>query len=173
MQSKQTNESIFSIMCEDIILREYIPTDLEELHNLTWQPEIYSFLPGWNVPIETRTDWFINYELPGNKQFLKAVSMGEDISDLMLRLAITFRETGEIIGWCCTGIKDELPAPNREIMFAISKNHRGKGYKTQATKAITSYLFENCNVEVLNAIALLHNIASNKVIQKTGYNLQG
>lgn len=82
------------------------------------------------------------------------------------------KETNELIGWCCTGIKDELPPPNREIMYAISKDHRGKGYTTQAAKGIVYFLFENTNVDELNAIALLSNIPSNRVIAKCGFNFE-
>ncbi|WP_157257148.1 GNAT family N-acetyltransferase, partial [Paenibacillus sp. Soil750] len=59
-----------------------------------------------------------------------------------------------------------------EIMYAISKDHRGKGYTTQAAQGIIKYLFENTNVEALNAIALLRNEPSNRVIQKCGLNFQ-
>ena len=115
----------------------------------------------------------MNYEIPGNKQFLNAVSEGGIIGELRFRLGIILKASGDFIGWCCTGIKRDLPAPNREIMFAISKDHRGKGYTTQAAKGLTKYLFENTNVEMLNAIALLRNEPSNRVIQKCGFNYQG
>jgi len=82
-------------------------------------------LPGWNVSKEQREDWYINYEIPENKQFLNAVSKSEEIGELRLRLGIILKETGKFIGWCCSGIKDEMPPPNREIMYAISKDHRG------------------------------------------------
>ncbi|WP_350356278.1 GNAT family N-acetyltransferase [Cohnella hashimotonis] len=141
-------------------------------HSLTWQPEIHEYLPGWNVSKEQREEWLINYEIPGNKQFLSAVSEGGEIGELRLRLGIILKGTGNFIGWCCTGIKDELPTPNREIMFAISKDHRGKGYTTQAAQGLVHYLFENTNVEVLNAISLLRNIPSNRVIQKCGFIFQ-
>ena len=65
-----------------------------------------------------------------------------------------------------------MPTPNREIMFAISKDHRGKGYTTQAAQGLIKYLFKNTNVEVLNVIALLRNVPSNRVIQKCGFNFQ-
>lgn len=168
-----SEESTFMIDCKDVILREFIVTDLDEFHSLTWQPEIHEYLPGWNVSKEQRKDWFMNYEIPENKQFFNAVLNGEDIGDFRLRLGIISKDTGDFIGWCCSGMKDELPPPNREIMYAISKDHRGKGYTTQASQGIINYLFENTNVEVLNAVALLSNVASNKVIQKCGFNFQG
>lgn len=167
-----SEEKPFTIVCKDVILREFIGADLDEFHSLTWQPEIYEYLPGWNVSIEQREDWFINYEIPENKQFLNAVSQEGVIGELRLRLRIALKESGEFIGWCCTGIKDELPAPNREIVFAISKNHRGKGYTTQAAQGLVNYLFKYTNVEELSAIALLRNTPSNRVIQKCGFSFK-
>ncbi|MCY9662767.1 hypothetical protein P5G65_25655 [Paenibacillus chondroitinus] len=116
-----SESNIFTIDCKDVYLREYTLDDLDQFHLLTWQPEIYEYLPGWNVSKEQRKQWLMEYEIPGNKQFLNAVSKGEGIDELRLRMGIILKGSGDLIGWCCTGIKEELPAPNREIMFAISK----------------------------------------------------
>lgn len=167
---KQTNSSDELIIdCKDIYLREYRIEDLEKLQEITWQPEVYEFLPGWNATIEERTLWLTEYEIPENQRFKQAVLAGGDIGEICLRMAIVLKENGEFIGWCCSGIKDELPAPNREIMYGISKDFRNHGYTTQALKGMTEYLFEDTNVEVLNAIALTTNQASNKVIQKCNF----
>lgn len=157
------------IDCKDIYLREYRIEDLEKLQEITWQPEVYEFLPGWNATIEDRSLWLTEYEFPENQRFKQAVMAGGDIGELYLRMAIVLKENDEFIGWCCSGIKDELPAPNREIMYGISKHFRNRGYTTQAVKGMTEYLFEYTNVEVLNAIALITNQASNKVIQKCDF----
>lgn len=166
-QPIQTDELI--IDCKDIYLREYRLEDLKKLQEITWQPEVYEFLPGWNATIEDRSLWLTEYEIPENQRFKQAVVAGGDIGDLYLRMAIVLKENDEFIGWCCSGIKDELPAPNREIMYGISKHFRNRGYTTQALKGMTEYLFEHTNVEVLNAIALTTNPASNKVIQKCNF----
>lgn len=166
---ESTKRDLFTIECKDILLREFRVEDLDEFHSLTTQPEIIEFLPDWNVPKEQRLDWLINYEIKENQQFLQAVSAGGNIGELRLRLGIILKETDEFIGWCCTGMKDELPAPNREIMYAISKDHRGKGYTTQAAKGLIKYLFEHTSAEVLNAIALIHNTPSNRVLQKCDF----
>lgn len=159
----------FRIECKDIVLIEFRAEDFEEMQRLTWQPEIYEFLPDWNVAPEQRQEWLINYEIPENQRFLESVANGGRIGDLRLRLGIILKETGEFIGWCCTGPKDELPEPNREIMYAISKDYRGKGYTTQAALGLIRYLFENTEVEMLNALALIENLPSNKVILKSGF----
>jgi len=109
----------FKIECEDILLVEFRPEDFDHFHALTWQPEIYRYLPGWNVSKDQRKDWFFNYEIQENKQFLNMVAAeGASIGELRLRLGIILKETGEFIGWCTTGIKEELPSPNREIVYA-------------------------------------------------------
>ncbi|WP_245805844.1 GNAT family N-acetyltransferase [Bacillus alkalicellulosilyticus] len=79
------------------------------------------------------------------------------------------KENDQLIGFCNTGIKEELSLPNREVAFAISKHYRNKGYTTQAVKGLMKYLFEKTNVEQLNAVVLPQNIASNKVIVKCGF----
>ncbi|NOU98865.1 GNAT family N-acetyltransferase [Paenibacillus planticolens] len=168
-----SKDNDFTIECKDIILREYRVEDLDEFHELTWQPDISEFLPGWNVPKAQREDWFINYELKENKQFLDAVSEGREVGQLRLRLGIISKVTGEFIGWICTGMKEELPPPNREIMYAISKDHRGKGYTTQAVQGLISYLFAYTSVEELNAVALINNMPSNRVIQKCRFDFLG
>lgn len=170
--SSNSTENFFIIDCKDVMLREFIVSDLDQFHSLTWQPEIYEFLPGWNVSKEQREDWFLNYEIPDNKKFFNAVSQGKAIDGHRLRLAIVLKETGELIGWCCSRIKDELPPPNREIMYAISKDYRGKGYTTQAALGMVEYLFEYTDIEVLNAIALVNNIPSNKIIKKCTFEFQ-
>ncbi|WP_336772393.1 GNAT family N-acetyltransferase [Paenibacillus sp. MMO-58] len=157
------------IDCPAVYLREYAIDDLESLHALTWQPEIYEFLPGWNVSREQREEWFVQYELEENARFMKAVSDGGDVGDLRLRLGIIEISSGEFIGWCCTGLKDELPDPEREIMYAISNKHRNKGYTTQAVKGMVEYLFQHTKIDSLVALAHIRNIASMRVIEKSGF----
>lgn len=86
-----SEQNIFTIDCKDVYLREYIIDDLDQFHALTWQPEIHKYLPGWNVSKEQRKDWLINYEIPGNKQFLNTVFEGGDIGELRLRLGIILK----------------------------------------------------------------------------------
>lgn len=70
-------------------------------------------------------------------------------------------------------MKEGLPSPNREIMYAISSEHQKKGYAMKASKAVIDYLFGNTDVGTLNEIALIQNIPSNKVIIKCGFSYDG
>ncbi|KAA0792430.1 MULTISPECIES: GNAT family N-acetyltransferase [Bacillus cereus group] len=164
---------LFKIDCGDIYLQEFTVKDAESIYKIANQPEIEKFLPDWKSTKEQRVNWVTNDEIPENKAFLNAVRTSLNIDDHILRLGIFKKTTNEFIGWCCTGLKGELPAPNREIMYAISSEYQNNGYATKATKGLIGYLFENTNVDVLNAIALIKNVPSNKVIEKCGFTYLG
>jgi [ribosomal protein S5]-alanine N-acetyltransferase len=159
------------IDCGEIYLREYKMEDADAIYEITSQPEVYEFLPDFKTTREQRLDWVTNYEIPLNKKFLEAVPNIEE--QTYLRLGIIEKETDRFIGFCMTGIKEELPEPNREIAYAISKDYRNRGYTTKAVKAFINYLFEETNVELLNAVALIRNVRSNRVIEKSGFTLVG
>ncbi|WP_419962409.1 GNAT family N-acetyltransferase [Psychrobacillus sp. BM2] len=161
---------VFTIDCGEILLREFRIEDVAAIYELTSQPEVYEFLPDWRSTIEQRLDWVTNYEIPGNKDFLANIP---SIGNGWLKLGIVLKETGEFIGFCNTGIKEELSGPNREVAYAIFKQYRNKGYTTLAVKGLVNYLFENTDSDQLNAVVLPHNIASNKVIAKCGFRLRG
>jgi [ribosomal protein S5]-alanine N-acetyltransferase len=162
---------LFSIDCGEIILREFSIEDVDAIYEITSQPEVYEYLPDWKSTREQRLDWVTNYEIPSNKRFLSAVPNIEGQN--YLKLGIILKETGEFIGFCNTGIKEELLAPNREIAYGISKHYRNKGYTTIAVKGLINFLFEKTNVELLNTVVLTQNESSTRVIQKSGFKFVG
>ncbi|HDX9630689.1 TPA: GNAT family N-acetyltransferase [Bacillus cereus] len=166
---KESLTKLFKIDCGDIYLQEFTVKDAESIYKIANQPEIEKFLPDWKSTKEQRVNWVTNDEIPENKAFLDAVRTTTNTDDHILRLGIFKKTTNEFVGWCCTGMKDELPAPNREIMYAISNEHQNHGYATKATKGLIDYLFKETNLNVLNAIALINNVPSNKVIKKCGF----
>lgn len=165
----ESSTKLFRIDCGDIYLQEFTMKDAESIYKISNQPEIEKFLPDWKSTKEQRVNWIINDEIPANKAFLEAVKTTNNIDNHMLKLGIFKQATNEFIGWCCTGIKEELPSPNREIMYAISSEYQNNGYATKANKGLIDYLFKKTNVNVLNAIALIKNLPSNKVIEKCGF----
>ncbi|UOE53853.1 GNAT family N-acetyltransferase [Bacillus sp. CMF12] len=159
------------IDCCEIILREYRMEDVSALYEITLQPEVNEFIPGAQATLEQRINWMENYEIPANKKFRSSMPHLKDAG--FLNLGIILKETGEFIGFCNTGIKDELPEPNREIGYAISKHYRNKGYSTLAAKGLMGFLFEKTVLETLNAVALTSNSSSIRVLQKCGFQLSG
>ncbi|URM34648.1 GNAT family N-acetyltransferase [Cytobacillus firmus] len=164
------NEEIM-IDCGEVILREYRMEDVQALYEITSQPEVYEFIPGAQATLEQRVNWMENYEIPANEKFKSSMPNLKDAG--FLNLGIILRETGEFIGFCNTGIKEELPEPNREIGYAISKHYRDKGFSTLAAKGLVGFLFENTALETMNAVALISNTSSIKVLQKCGFKRAG
>ncbi|MFC3925799.1 GNAT family N-acetyltransferase [Clostridium punense] len=171
--NNQDSQNVFTIECKDVVLREFQIEDLDAIYNITLQPEIAEFLPDWIATKEKRREWLTKYEIEENQRCFKAFPNLPNSNEYILRLGIILKETNEFIGWITSGLKEELPPPNREIGYAISKDYTGNGYATQAAKGLIKYLFENTNIDVLNATALTYNTPSNKVLEKSGFNLLG
>ncbi|QCR31151.1 GNAT family N-acetyltransferase [Lysinibacillus sp. SGAir0095] len=166
-------KNVFTIDCGDIYLREFTISDVDDIYSISNQSEIFKYLPDWKSSREQRLNWVANYEIPSNNEFLKTVANKEKIENHHLKLGIILKETSQFIGWCCTGVKDELPDQNREIMYAVSEQFHNKGYATKAAKGLINYLFSQTNIELLNAVARMENQSSNKVIEKCGFSLIG
>ncbi|MFJ8064032.1 GNAT family N-acetyltransferase [Psychrobacillus sp. NPDC096426] len=163
--------NLFTIDCGEILLREFRIEDVDSIYEITSQAEVYEFLPDWLSTRKQRLNWVTNYEIPSNKEFLSAVPNIDGQN--YLKLGIVLKETGKFIGFCNTGTKEGLSEPNQEIAYAISKHYRNRGYTTKAVKGLKKYLFENTNIEQLNAVILPRNVSSNKVIQKCGFRFNG
>ncbi|XLP24467.1 GNAT family N-acetyltransferase [Bacillus toyonensis] len=166
---EESSTKLFRIDCGDIYLQEFMVKDAESIYKIANQPEIEKFLPDWKSTKEQRVNWVTNYEVPENKAFFDAVKLTSNVEEYSLKLGVFITSTNEFIGWCCTGIKEGLPSPNREIMYAISSEHQNNGYATKVTRGLIDYLFKNTTLDVLNAIALINNVSSNKVIGKCGF----
>ncbi|MEJ8303913.1 GNAT family N-acetyltransferase [Saccharibacillus sacchari] len=161
--------SPFTLDCEHIRLRGFLPEDLDDFCAITAEPHIRRFLPDWHVDRETRRIWLRDYEIPGNAAFLNSAKIDGNVGDQTLRLAVIERSSGRFVGWCCTGIKEELPPPNREVVYGLTEACRGKGYMTQAVAALTEWLFAHTRTDIVHGLAKPDNIASNRVLQKCGF----
>lgn len=165
--------SPFMLEGSEIRLREFVPEDLDDFCTVTAQPHIREFLPDWHVDRETRRIWLRDYEIPGSREFLEVAARDGQVEDRMLRLAVIERLSGRFVGWCCTGIKDELPPPNREIVYGLSAAYRGRGYMTQAASLLADWLFAHTDIQQINGLARPANIASKRVLQKCGFEAIG
>jgi RimJ/RimL family protein N-acetyltransferase len=60
-----------------------------------------------------------------------------------------------------------------EMGYAILPEERGKGYCTEAVKIIVDYLFLSADVACIQATTDVGNIASQKVLEKSGFQKEG
>ena len=60
-----------------------------------------------------------------------------------------------------------------EIGFAIIPDERGKGYGTDAIMLMIDYLFDNTDVERIQARPRVRNVISRRVLENAGFSLEG
>jgi ribosomal-protein-alanine N-acetyltransferase len=139
-----------------LLLRRFVPSDLEDLFLFYSDPEVIKYIP--DAPRsyeETREEleWFMN----GHPKF----------PELGLWAAI-YKETGQFIGRC--GL---LPwtidgGHEVEVAFALSKEYWGKGLATEAAQAIAQYAFEDLHLARLICLIDHDHVGSIRVATKIG-----
>ena len=88
------------------------------------------------------------------------------------RWGVVVKENNELIGTIDVA-KKFLDFSTCEIGYCYSEDYWGKGYATEALKAVIKYLFEECDAEVINADYLHRNPASGKVMKNAGMKYDG
>lgn len=81
--------------------------------------------------------------------------------------AIREKSSGAIVGAACLQHGERGGAP-LEIGWRLVPEHNGKGYATEAAKAIVDYAVERVGASYLVAVADPENIASQRVMKRLG-----
>ena len=92
--------------------------------------------------------------------------------DKTFRWMITLKDTNEFIG-VINAESSFAKYDTEDIGYTIGKKYWNKGYASEALKAVIKYLFEECEVETICAEHMEDNVASGKVMQKSGMKLDG
>ena len=88
------------------------------------------------------------------------------------QLAVTLRATGELIGNC--GIRRDSPTSHEaEIGYELSPDQWGQGYASEAVAEIVRFGFETLCVHRIAAWLVADNVASARVLEKNGFQLEG
>jgi len=86
--------------------------------------------------------------------------------------AMVHRASGEVVGSC--GYKGP-PGPDAvvEIAYGVDPDHQGRGYATEAARALTSFAFDSGKVRRVCAHTRPHESASTRVLTKCGFERLG
>ena len=93
-------------------------------------------------------------------------------SGYFYRWAVIEKESGECIGQIAFFLVDNNNHFG-EIEYCIGKAFQGKGYATEATKAVIAYGFEKINFHKVQICVRPSNLPSKKVIEKCGFTYEG
>ena len=142
---------------EHLILRRYRPDDAEQLYEYFGSdPEMYQY-SGWN-PYATL----------------------EMARETVRRFIDSYKEE-HTYSWVMDANGDDVVAgtigaydyqDNQvEVGFSVAQSWQGRGFATEALKAVLEYLTENEGIACVTAWCAAENISSRKVLEKSGMRL--
>ncbi len=100
------------------------------------------------------------------------IDQQQDQPRTRFQLAVTLRQTGELIGNC--GIRRASPAAHEaEIGYEIAPDHWGRGYAGEAVAEIVRFGFQTLGLRRITAWLVADNLASARVLEKNGFQLEG
>lgn len=145
-----------NIETERLLLRRLNEGDVDEVFAMRSNPDVMKYIPR---PIaKTKED------------ALEHINMIEAkiIENTGINWGITIKGNPKIIG--IIGHYRIQPENYRaEIGYMSLSEHNGKGYITEAIKAVVEYGFEQMKLHSIEAIIDPGNIASERVLQKNGF----
>ncbi|HEX2080586.1 MAG TPA: GNAT family protein [Longimicrobium sp.] len=84
-----------------------------------------------------------------------------------VQLAVTLAETGEVIG--NVGVRREAPGePLADMGFELSPARWGRGYATEAARAMVELAFGDWGLDRVHAHCIADNTGSARVLEKAG-----
>lgn len=82
------------------------------------------------------------------------------------------KDTNNFVG-CVSLCNYEQNKRMAEIEYVATSNARGKGYIPEANKKIIEYLIKECGLYRIECMCNIENIASSRVLEKTGMKYEG
>ena len=142
-----------------LILRQFKEADAALILSLNSNPEIVKYVHEPTLETEAQAEKILlNIILPQYKNNLG-------------RWAIHTKDNMEFIGWC--GLKYRPEVDEIDLGYRLMQNTWGKGFATEAAKHSLQHGFDKLNLKLITGRAHIKNIASIKVLEKSGMDFIG
>lgn len=139
-----------------LVLRKLNLADFEALFRYRTDPEVSRYQNWKPLTIEDA------------RQFVETIASVEpDTPGSWFQLAITLRETGEVIGDCGLHFPAE-ETRQAEIGITLALAYQGKGYASEALAAVLDYLFISLGKHRVVASVDPGNLASVALLERLG-----
>lgn len=143
---------------EEIRLRSLITEDAESIASLLNNKKIWDNLRDY-IP-------FPYYKKDAEAFIVSTLSQSPAST-----FAITFQDN--LCGIIGLVIQKDVHRLSAELGYWIGESYWGKGIATKAVNLITQYGFDELELQRIFAGAFEHNKASQRVLEKCGYNFEG
>ena len=145
---------------ERLVLRQVIEEDLDQLYEMFRDPEVAKY--DYFHPVSSKAE-----TLKFLERFNQDLSANEEIT-----WGLILKETNQLIGTCCLGEFNE-GARRAEIGYDLTQKQWGKGYATEAVKAVIDFGFIRMNLNRIEATITPGNDASVQVLKKLNFTQEG
>ncbi|WP_079427453.1 GNAT family N-acetyltransferase [Streptomyces katrae] len=142
-----------------LTLRPFAPSDAEEVHAACQDPEIQR----WTVVPSP-------YERAHAEEWVNEFSPASWREDRAYTFAVRLGEDGPLVA--SVGVHVRGPGAY-EIGYWTAKEHRGRGYMTEAVDGVARWLFTEVGAGRLEWRAAVGNAPSRAVAEKAGFRVEG
>ncbi len=151
------------IVSDDIYLSPFTEEDIPQLIVCLNNPAIIDNLLTLPFPYtEEDARWFLNF----NKDLYNKY-------ELHLNYAIRLRNHNKMIGSVGLELHTDKHREHRgKVGYYLLPAYHGRGIITKCLKTFTLWAFHTFKLNRISAPVFIHNIASQKVLQKCGYTLE-
>ena len=148
------------IRTQRLLLRPLCRDDLPRLQGYATRPEFYRYLP---IPVQT------SETVAAYLEQQTAAPVGDKKSWVF---GIEPHEIGYLVGTVRISI---VSVENRtaDIGYALNSQFYGRGYATEAARAVLQFGFRELNLHRIWATADVHNEASCRVLERIGMKREG
>ena len=150
------------ILTERLSLREFRLTDLDELHDIERRDDVARYLY-WEPRTPDRTQLWLERRVPMTRI---------DETNDQLRLAVTLRERGTLIGDLVLFLVSREHRQG-EIGYVFHPDHGGRGYATEASAVLLQLAFQGLGLHRVIGRCDARNTASARVLERLGMRREG
>jgi RimJ/RimL family protein N-acetyltransferase len=150
-----------TIQAQRLKFRKYKDDDFDYLYSLFSDPEMVRYIG------EGKTR-----DREGTRNFLEWIYSTYKVGPDMGLMVLVDKDDNNPIGHAGLVPQTIDGAEELEIGYWISRKHWGKGYATEAAKALRDYGRKNLGKERFIALIQPENVASKRVANKLGMNLE-
>lgn len=140
-----------------LLLRGPTDADIDAWASFLADPEVLRYLPKRAITPRERAERSFTSINQGWQQ--------DPIGDL--GWVITLKAEGQLIGWCGAGTAEG--SNEAELVYSLGKPYWGRGFATEAARALIRFAFENTVWARIVAAIIPGNVASRRVLEHLGF----
>ncbi|MDO7908711.1 GNAT family protein [Paenibacillus sp. JX-17] len=141
-------------------LRKFTIHDAQHMFDYSSMPEVSTYVP-----------WETHKKIEDTLEFLNFV-FKQYRQGKLAPWAIEYKENRKVIG-TIDFVAWSTPHHSAEIGFILSKEYWGRGLVVEAALKVIDFGFEHMKLNRIEALCIVENVQSQRVLQKIGMSLDG